>query len=134
MHATVEDIRTSMQKIIDVEGEDFVYVIPNQEELGSHAACLYVHDDKPSCLIGRVLHDLGMSLEDLSQYEGQDASMPAEAFGVSEHVADALTTAQFVQDTGETWGDALAAFERSLVHTEEMSAAAGGCGCGCQNA
>lgn len=74
--------------------------------------CLYVHkegeQEVPGCIVGQVLVRLGVSLEDLKEVEGDNATaamrrlhVPAGQFGPLLH------NMQREQDDGSTWGHAL---------------------------
>lgn len=97
---------------------DFVYKDPDGKS-GASASCMYVHASQkgivPGCLVGAVLHKAGIPLDVLSRYD--DNNHPAELlldslsnFGLLEgdsNVSDFLQNAQYAQDLGHTWGEAL---------------------------
>lgn len=91
-------------------GEDYIYpeshkvLFPNQEQ----ATCVYVHDGKPSCLVGQILHRHGVSLEELALRENIGGFSVTEATTDTEgHVSSFLSNMQWRQDEGWTWGAAL---------------------------
>lgn len=85
------------------------YVYPSSHRIvqngTSTPSCVYVHEGKPSCLVGQILHKHGVPVEELAQHEFQgawtvsgilaDADYPAQFF---------LDTAQAKQDQGTSWG------------------------------
>jgi hypothetical protein len=93
-----------MRKIVEAQGADFVY------QKGEAGVCSYVEDGKSDCLIGRVLFQLGWTIEELSTIEGQGpnsdrSTLWHERLGHSSR--QLLEVAQIDQDRGETWGTAL---------------------------
>lgn len=93
------------------EGEDFVYEWRTQEN--GTTSCMYVYDGKPDCLVGRILHSLGVSLHELSKHEGSSSYEVMEnldADGVLSPTFDAiefLRILQAHQDQDESWGESL---------------------------
>lgn len=126
MSAAVKDLATLTDDELirllreTVKGrEDFVYQSPN----GS--GCFYRNPDgQLGCIFGHALADYGVS-----EAAGESSEMYADASGgkpidwilendcplVSSEVRGAAATAQGRQDEGSSWGDALDAFEASLV-------------------
>lgn len=111
MEALTYDRAVELAREVVAEfGEDYVY--PESVKVSEYEAtpptCVYVHDDKPSCLVGQILHKYGVSLEALSLNEFRGA------WTVSGTLADAddkarffLSSAQDSQDKGEPWGTAV---------------------------
>lgn len=114
------------------ERVDFVYCPP-----GGGDRCLYAYDGGPSCLVGRVLYQLGVSVSDLAAFDatrkgagalrnmvftaGADDgdSDDAAALLFTRDASYVLAAAQIAQDTGETWG---AALERARQRYDEIHA------------
>jgi len=112
-----------MSKVVDEAGRDHVYVKPDVL-----TGCRYVHgigsSQQPGCLIGHVLHRLGLSLADLHATDeggpdgGEDAAITdyGSRLGLHPVTVDVLAEAQGVQDDGTPWGgaydDALARLAR----------------------
>lgn len=108
-------------KAVVAERPDYVYEAPAHQvhmdpEGLINSTCFYVHADedgsneRPGCLVGEVLHRLGVPLAELAEHEGNGASQVARVFGVDDR--DALTVldeAQCHQDQGVAWGRALEA-------------------------
>ncbi len=76
-----------------------------------NARCLYLHPGtgQPDCIAARVLHRLGVSLENLRTMEGKGChSLRRDSSPLTYNALWILRTAQMVQDTGRTWGEAYA--------------------------
>jgi hypothetical protein len=111
---TDEKIMATLREVV-AERPEFIYQKPPASE-GRVPVCRYVHGDVPGCLIGHVLHRLGVSLETLSVQEGQPAQHLTETLGIGgDAVRWAMGAAQSVQDSGSTWSEALAGAERELA-------------------
>lgn len=102
------------------EQPDYIY----QNPLGHTAisensvACYYVHDDKPGCVVGAVLHRLGVPLKYLSDREGLRGDQVALGLtNMSPDTAMFLRRVQIGQDRGLTWGDALGRAEMNTPAT-----------------
>lgn len=99
-----------MTVIVEEAGADFVYTkkpTPGlRDKGGDPGTCMYVYEDEPDCLIGRVLHRLWATLDQLRDKEGYAARLLSDLCG-GENVAMVLDAAQIVQDAGRTWGEAL---------------------------
>lgn len=114
---TEEAVREALYAAVEEKGEGYIY--PDSEK-DAGSMCLYLTYDEannptgPSCIVGNVLLRLGVDPATLKDYEGQDGEDVAEAFGIDNRVAQALYSAQGAQDTGSTWGEARAEFEREL--------------------
>ncbi|MFD3952198.1 hypothetical protein ACFWRC_19505 [Streptomyces albidoflavus] len=116
---TPEQVLDVMREVVAEAGEEFVYKSPTG--LG---ICLYVHRtfgggaDVPGCLVGQVLHRLGVPLDELSRYEAQLAlTMAPKLVDAGENedlLTSALNNAQMTQDAGHPWGAALRAAEEVL--------------------
>ncbi|MGW9170138.1 hypothetical protein [Streptomyces decoyicus] len=122
-----EQVLSTLREVV-AERPDYVYSRPEhfpQDSSSLNPAeqtdCLYVHPGKdesatPGCVVGQVLHRLGVPLEELSLYEGDDAaSVTSAVLDTASSVYWVLFAAQWEQDSGETWGAALAAAERKVV-------------------
>lgn len=97
------------------ENPDFVYEqITKENESGYKSrSCLYVHDGKPSCLIGHAAIEAGII--DLSiEFTGNnllEACELVQNLGIVDQLSHAeikwLNAAQNAQDTGQTWAEAI---------------------------
>lgn len=105
----------AMIEIVTMAGDDFIYEPkPDPRDFTScrfgfeNHVCLYVYGDQPDCLIGRVLHRMGHTVESLSQWEYQSVELMAVSSNaiIGIPISRVLLVAQTVQDTGKNWGDA----------------------------
>lgn len=115
------DEANQVQRALDVMGEVVAefgreYVYPRAN------GCRYVHRDwqgdrdtveaprkVPSCLIGQVLHRLGLSLEIMEERDEAplDGAIAAwTELGLARGTIRAFSRAQTLQDRGDTWGNA----------------------------
>jgi hypothetical protein len=104
-------------RAVVAEDPERIYERPEHMEARYEGACYYVHTDArderklfPGCVIGQALHRLGVPLESLRDYEGENATAVVTAFmpNVSFDARNYACTVQSRQDTANTWGDALA--------------------------
>lgn len=84
-----------------------------------HASCTYVMEDGPECIVGHVLHRLGVPLEALDRMEGDafgqgDNSLWSAYVQMDEKQRHALRIAQVRQDTGSNWGTAVEAARSAM--------------------
>ncbi|RKN35962.1 hypothetical protein [Streptomyces hoynatensis] len=108
MNITVTDVINAVLAVAD-EGPDHVY-----EQQAGTDMCRYTHESLsgtliPGCLIGTALHRLGVPLERLERYEGEQVLPLLRALGipVSYAAADPLREVQEAQDDGTPWGEAI---------------------------
>lgn len=105
---TVEQVTATIKAVVEEFGADYVYPYA-----AAPADCRYTEYDEngptaPSCIAGHVLHRLGVPLDELRQWEGNNIhglqenyiNLPAGAY-------EGLSAAQEAQDGGKTWGEAL---------------------------
>jgi hypothetical protein len=127
IETTDAEVLALAKKITD-ERPDYVYKAPEwePEKLHGYAPesftnCFYVHpreDGKglqPGCVVGELLHRLGVPLETLAKREGIGAwtLVPETVTGLSHSVRFFLGKIQNFQDEGHSWGEAYkAAYER----------------------
>lgn len=109
-------------------GENWVYPFGKEGwRIGdSENSCRYVRSDKPepACIVGEVLHRVGVPLGDLSQHEGRAASVTLPTLGMPgsmKAVLDALDDAQTSQDLGSSWGQALVRFNETYHSRKETT-------------
>ncbi|WP_416972563.1 hypothetical protein [Streptomyces sp. 4F14] len=111
---TVADgqLREMLRQVV-AERPEYVYSPPEYmvKDVGD---CFYVHEDEAGervgagCVIGVVLHRLGVPLGELEKHEGQTiVQMLNEVTrGASRSMAIKLGVLQFNQDEGMPWGEA----------------------------
>lgn len=110
IHITLDQVQGAAALAVEEKGPEHVY---DRGNLGGHGDCFYVHEDGPGCIVGNILHRLGVPLELMIADEGMKASALLTSleyqgaivcgFGVSNYLADL----QNFQDHEVSWGDAL---------------------------
>lgn len=101
---TFEEMHDAVRAEIDIEGDAYVY----KTEGG---ACTYAEEGSPSCLIGRALNRLGVSIETL-QYFDSKADSAIDTLADNGHVnmdqkaINFATEVQQWQDVHFSWGQA----------------------------
>lgn len=116
-----------LRAVVEEYGEGYRYVDEFGREGGEDSAqCQYLHGDEPGCIVGHVLHRLGVSADTLFAFDHASAggdsqgirtlasqgALTAHGLVLTLDALDALDFAQDAQDSGYTWGDALARAER----------------------
>lgn len=86
----------------------------------TYAMCRYVHHGCPDCLIGRALALAGVTVDELVEMDTANrtgiASVPLPPrLLLTEQARAVFRAAQLVQDSGGTWGEALAAAEAVIA-------------------
>jgi hypothetical protein len=108
-----------LREVVAEAGEDFTYV-PDAHRLNT--TCTYVKNNCPDCMIGRALAKAGATIEQLATLddlnEDRDNSIDtvgprADWLQLTDEALKVFTDAQWNQDLGKTWGDALRAAEDS---------------------
>lgn len=107
---TTESVVKGLDALVAQEGEDFIY----RKNAG---ACTYIKNDAGDCIVGRYLVAQGVPVERLKEADGTLSGVRAPALlralkeeGVldyEERAVAILDVAQDLQDTGETWGEAV---------------------------
>ncbi len=113
IEVTMEDVVRVAEEVVSTQ-LDYVYTNPNGLAAIQQAStdCFYVHGDAPGCVVGHILHRLGVPLEDLSYYEGLRANSvlldlgDEEVIKMPNRAVSLLQCMQGEQDTGKTWGEA----------------------------
>lgn len=101
---TAEAVEAVLRDVV-AERPNFVYEPPDD----SPGDCKYVHGNAPGCLVGHVLHRMGVPLAELSAHEGESAGDVLRVLtDADEPAVNTLDTAQCVQDDGGYWSAALA--------------------------
>lgn len=114
-HATDAEVQAAVEAAIQEKGADYVYVKPNDVFTDPDKGdCLYVHNDQPGCIVGNVMHRLGVPLETLRRHEGSNAwtlidSLALEGvLDISEWSRAMLDSTQCSQDRSKRWAEAVA--------------------------
>jgi hypothetical protein len=116
---TEENVTDAFKAIIEEFGADYVY-----RKRGLADSCFYVHKtpegEVPGCIVGQLLHRLGVPLEVLKKREGRsawaifygdalfdegEADSPVRVEG--DDLARKIQAVQSAQDHGKTWGEAV---------------------------
>jgi len=108
----ITNMMEHLNAIVDELGDDFVYTPKPYNIKGIETRCVYVHQDCPDCLIGKILHRMGVPLDFLLVCEGLPATsvcnqlrqIPGNSF-LTSRVSEILDKAQKEQDRGEPYGD-----------------------------
>lgn len=107
---------------IAAERPDYVYK-GKGGGVGKPGRCVYVRDGQPSCLIGHALWGLGLidaTLEQRGSGQGfntGDIHSLADTLklDIDSDSLDWLSHAQYRQDVGNTWGDAVQLADEQLL-------------------
>lgn len=130
------EARELLAKAIAERGEDYVY-----ERQDGADDCMYLtyegydYDAEyatstpkcptgAACLVGYVLVEKGVPLLEIAGVEGNNATGAMEMLGAFENpvIRKALNDAQSRQDAGQPWGEAVAAFERTIeAHERDVA-------------
>ncbi|MFF8367871.1 hypothetical protein ACF05W_03455 [Streptomyces lydicus] len=113
---TDEAIKTVLREVVK-ESPEKVYRAPAHMDSNGLGTCFYVHTHEDGtlatagCVVGTLLHRLGVSLERLSPLEGLSATGVLRELGLDgdSPLADQLRRVQMSQDHGATWAKAYAA-------------------------
>lgn len=115
MQITDEDVVRTLREVV-AERPGHVYARPEYLPAGDNGlTCRYVHPSEdgstsePGCLVGHVLHRLGVPLWALANHEGSDADNVVSALHLplTGRTKMILCVAQSYQDEGRTWGESL---------------------------
>lgn len=113
-----------IQAIRDVASEkpDFVYARPE----GS-SKCMYMHEGKPSCLIGQALFKLGVIDASIESVPSADHGNSAGAGSLLNYLGEQgkidvsfsqrrwISEVQWNQDKGATWSDSVQAADEAYA-------------------
>lgn len=110
-----EQVMNALRDVV-AENPDKVYKAPESMR-GYWGTCFYVHHNEdgskePGCIVGTVLHRLGVSLDALQGQEGLQAMSATHGLGVKGLTDEARYTLRRVQrrqDRGDSWGAAYTA-------------------------
>ncbi|MFJ8818180.1 hypothetical protein [Amycolatopsis thermoflava] len=106
-----------LREVVAERGADTVYqpvrLGASRPDRAPLPNCVYAHNGAPSCLVGHALHRAGVPVEDLAKMTGQidELSWWPESLDVGSDAVEVFLAAQYAQDEGSPWGDALAAAE-----------------------
>jgi hypothetical protein len=116
---TEKNVTEAFKAILEDFGADYVY-----RKRGAADSCFYVHQtpkgEVPGCIVGQLLHRLGVPLEVLKKREGRSAwaifygdalfdegqaDSPVRLEG--DYLARKIQAVQSAQDRGDPWGYAV---------------------------
>lgn len=103
------------EKVREIAAERPDYVYRGNGAVGKLGRCVYVRDGQPSCLIGHALWGLGLidaTLEQRGSGQGDntgDIHSLADTLNldIDSDSLDWLSQAQYRQDVGRPWGEAV---------------------------
>ncbi|MCW2496365.1 hypothetical protein [Jatrophihabitans sp.] len=110
----VAAVRALLVRAVEEKGADYVYVNPDGAiAAGGNVSCFNYDPEtfEPSCIVGHVLHYMGVDLRTVGRHDTAQHSCYGRVEGSARA---ALYAAQFVQDDGGTWGEALVAFDAAV--------------------
>ena len=112
---TPEQFSGLLKQAVDKRGEDYVYPYHHKQ---SDGACRYRYRGRPSCIIGEVIHAIDPTAR---PEEGTAASEVLVKLGVNyTSVLEAADSAQLVQDSYASWGEAYdAAVKEIAAHSKK---------------
>lgn len=106
-----------IRQVVAEYGTDYIYKADERHPERYGVDCYYQENGQPSCIVGHVLDRAGVEYEPYWDDEGEDALTVLE--NAPEDLAQALQHAQYAQDDGHTWGEALTAYEEMLSGKDE---------------
>ena len=114
---TCQDILLYANEAIEEKGEDYVYGL---------YPCHYVMANKPSCLVGNIMHRAGISLEVLEENEGGAYGLLSvlktrKLIEIDANAEMFLIVAQRAQDNRVSWGNAVKVAEAAAYHMNLLS-------------
>lgn len=137
--ASVDEALDLLEQVVAEQGADhqapqygvdedskYTMLIPDDQVDKDSGTCRYfTPEGKPSCIIGHVLHRLGVAPAELEPFEGSTSdtlfrgmasSMEDDAVLEGTHeVSLVLRMAQSIQDRRGTWGEALQAAQEQAA-------------------
>jgi hypothetical protein len=110
MTYTLEDTKKLIEAQIAKKGEDYVYPKPND-------MCYYFIGGQPSCVVGYVLADVGITISERDNDNTTKACL-VNVIGdnFDRDSVELLNLVQWRQDMGRPWGDA---YQDALVELDE---------------
>lgn len=116
----VQQVKDVLRAVVE-SAPDTLYDAP-AHQLGGTTTCFYVHTDadsgepkQPGCVVGVMLHTLGVPLAELAKYEGKTAvqlipgviRFPHDEENAVYSLRKLVNGVQSMQDGGQTWASAL---------------------------
>ncbi len=128
---TVENVKATVEDLIEEFGADHVYEFPNRDPYDhtQNGVCVYQVEGKPSCIVGHVVARLNPEFfqEIIKAGEGLNSTGSSGLFqaGLARDEEDTeffVRRLQRYQDGGDTWGEA---YRRALADLSARRASAG---------
>lgn len=135
LHAN--EVLAKLRETIDRHGGDDVHYqqrakeigLPNRFDVIDKAGCVYAYNNKPACLIGCLMVDLGLPVSTFDRRLNENVgafSLFSELtrqglVETDETTVKALVAAQDAQDRDMTWGEAYTAAQQTLGDLEELA-------------
>jgi hypothetical protein len=114
IEVTTEQVYRTAREVV-AEKPDYVYINPMGARAGDGANCYYVHGNEPGCVVGAVLHRLGVPLEELARFESTNGYIvSATLTNMEDRTASFLRKLQWYQDNGRNWLTALSDAEATF--------------------
>jgi hypothetical protein len=118
LHIKPQEALAALREVVEDAGRDHVDV-----NAGETSGCKYVRigGDVPECIVGRVLHHMGVEISVLRQMDlddepvietGGSAILSHHEVSMDHRARILLATAQGLQDKGKNWGATLDEVER----------------------
>lgn len=113
----------ALTKVVEEAGADYVYQpVSREEDEYPSGACLYAHNSKPSCGVGRALVELGWTVQELEDFDSTGGMTFGGLTGEALIECDNKTLALFDvfqthQDQKVPWGTA---FNRAKREAERQ--------------
>lgn len=129
---TGPEILEILDRLVAQREPGYIYAVDYTLPSGTSGnGCHYVRDGEPSCLIGRLVIEMGATIEWLSGFEGTDARtilghpndwdnreyVFSDAFRVSRFSAMTLNQIQASQDNQDTWSYAVDRYRGELARS-----------------
>lgn len=124
----VDTVMQALSEVVAEVGPDYRYWPDHPIGKFADRMCYYVEiDGTAGCIVGRVLHRLGIPITELRLWEGAAAFMMRDPVHgkralLTGAAAQCLSAAQRRQDRNLPWGEALRAAERErlLLHVDAV--------------
>ena len=111
-HITFEQALAGLEKAVRLKGRSYKYEPPVVDDADGLTMCMYFETDsgQPSCIVGHVLADHGVTLESLGPANADEtvgSLVASDVLALDARTEALLVRAQQEQDNGTSWGEAL---------------------------
>lgn len=106
---TLDRAQQLAREVVEEFGADYVYPEEHRQFCAGVKMCVYVHDGKPSCLVGQILARHGVPVVDMALMEFRGAFKVTQDLvpGTPLDTLRFLDRIQGQQDEGWSWGSVL---------------------------